>query len=166
VAQIKLKDNIVNTYADLPPVGSDAPDFRLTTTAFKDISLKDFTGKRILLNIFPSIDTGVCQASVRRFNDEVQKLANTVVLCVSTDLPFAHKRFCAAEGLENVISASALRTRSFGKDYGVMMADGAWEGLFSRAVLIIDEKRKVIYRQQVPVTGEEPDYQKAIEILK
>lgn len=155
----------VNTVGDLPDIGSKAPEFRLTTAEFKDITLKDFAGKRVLLNIFPSVATGVCQASIRKFNEEVQKLNNTIVLCISIDLPFALSNFCAAEGLENVITASALRTRSFGKDYGVMMTDGPWEGLFSRAVVIVDEKGQVTYTQQVPAIGEEPDYQKAVAAL-
>lgn len=166
MAQIKLGENTVATYGSLPEKGSEAPDFKLTGTEFKDVSLKDFSGKRVVLNIFPSIATGVCSASVRRFNAEAEKLHNTVILCVSVDLPFSHATFCATEGLKNVISLSALRSRSFGKDYGVLMVDGKWEGMFSRAVVILGESHKVIYTEQVPVIGQEPDYESAITVLK
>ena len=166
MAKVSFRDGFINTFADLPEVGTIAPDFRLTNTDFKDVSLKDFAGKRIVLNIFPTIDTGVCSASVRRFNSEAEKLHNTVVLCVSMDLPLAHKNFCAAEGLKNVISLSALRTRAFGKDYGVLITSGAWEGLFSRAVVIINEQGKIIYTEQVPAIGQEPDYESALKAIK
>jgi len=166
MAQIKLGDVTVNTYGSLPEKGSKAPDFKLTGTEFKDISLKDYSSKRVVLNIFPSIATGVCSASVRRFNAEAEKLHNTVVICVSVDLPFSHAAFCAAEGLKNVVSVSALRSRAFGKDYGVLMVDGKWEGMFSRAVVVLDENHEVIYTEQVPAIGQEPDYESAIAALK
>ncbi len=166
MANIKLGENQISTVGDLPAIGSKAPDFRLTTTDFKDVSLSDFSGKKILLNIFPSIATGVCSASVRRFNQEAANLENTAVLCISVDLPFSLHSFCEAEGIDNVTSLSAMRTRSFGKDYGVMIADGSWEGLFSRSVVVVDENGNVVYTEQVPQIGQEPDYEKALQALK
>lgn len=165
MATITLKGNPIHTAGDLPEIGSKAPDFLLTKTDLADVSLKDFAGKRIVLNIFPSIDTGVCAASVRKFNAEAGKLENTVVLCASLDLPFAHNRFCSAEGLENVISVSELRKRAFGEDYGVRIIDGPLAGLLSRAVVIIDDKGKVIYTEQVPEIAQEPDYEAALKAL-
>lgn len=165
MAEITLKGNKIHTYGTLPAVGSKAPDFLLTKTDLADVSLKDFAGKKIVLNIFPSIDTGVCAASVRRFNEEVQKLQDTVVLCASIDLPFAHSRFCGAEGLESVISVSELRKRQFGEDYGVRIIDGPLAGLFSRAIVVIDEKGIVKYTEQVPEIAQEPDYAAALKAL-
>lgn len=165
MAEITLKGNKIHTYGTLPAVGSKAPDFLLTKTDLADVSLKDFAGKRIVLNIFPSIDTGVCAASVRKFNEEVQKLQETVVLCASIDLPFAHSRFCGAEGLESVISVSELRKRQFGEDYGVRIIDGPLAGFFSRAVVVIDEKGVVKYTEQVPEIAQEPDYAAALKAL-
>ncbi|GAK49264.1 thiol peroxidase [Candidatus Moduliflexus flocculans] len=166
MAEITLKGNKIHTYGTLPEVGSKAPDFVLTKTDLADVSLKDFAGKKIVLNIFPSIDTGVCAASVRKFNEEVQKLENTVVLCASIDLPFAHSRFCGAEGLESVISVSELRKRQFGEDYGVRIVDGPLAGLFSRAVVVIDEKGVVTYTEQVPEIAQEPNYEAALKALR
>ena len=165
MSQITLKGNPIHTCGTLPAVGSQAADFVLTKTDFADVSLQNFAGKKIVLNIFPSIDTPVCATSVRRFNTEAVKLKNTVVLCVSVDLPFAHNRFCGAEGLQNVIPVSELRKRKFGEDYGVRIVDGPLAGLFSRAVVIIDEKGKVIYTEQVPEIAQEPNYEAALKIL-
>ena len=165
MAAITLKGNPINTCGELPAVGSAAPDFSLTTSALADVSLKDYAGKRVVLNIFPSIDTGVCAASVRRFNAEVSKLDNAVVLCASLDLPFAHARFCGAEGLEDVISVTELRARGFGEDYGVRIVDGPLAGLLARAVVILDENHKVAYVEQVPEITQEPDYDKALAAL-
>ena len=165
MAEITLKGNKIHTYGTLPAVGSKAPDFLLTKTDLADVSLKDFAGKRIVLNIFPSIDTGVCAASVRRFNEEVQTLHDTVVLCASIDLPFAHSRFCGAEGLESVISVSELRKRQFGEDYGVRIIDGPLAGLFSRAVVVVDEKGVVKYTEQVPEIAQEPNYEAVLKAL-
>jgi thiol peroxidase len=165
MAKITLKGNSINTCGALPAVGSQAADFVLTKTDLADISLKDFTGKKIVLNILPSIDTPVCANSVRRFNVEAAKQKNTVVLCISVDLPFALNRFCGAEGLQNVIPVSELRKRKFGEDYGVRIIDGPLAGLFSRAVVIIDEKGKVIYTEQVPEIAQEPDYEAALKAL-
>jgi len=166
MAQITLKGNPINTFGNLPQTGSQAPDFKLTKTDLSDISLKDYAGKRIVLNIFPSLDTDVCANSVRRFNSEAEKLNNTIVLDVSKDLPFAHNRFCAAEGLENVVSTSELRNDKFGNDYGVRIVDGPLSGLLSRAVVIIDENGKVLYTEQVPEIAQEPDYEVALNALK
>ncbi|GAK59844.1 thiol peroxidase [Candidatus Vecturithrix granuli] len=166
MAKITLKGNPIHTCGELPARGSQAPDFVLTKTDLSDVSLKDFAGKRIVLNIFPSIDTSVCATSVRKFNEEAQKLDNTVVLCASLDLPFAHSRFCGAEGLKNVISVTELRKRAFGEDYGVRIIDGPLAGLFSRAVVIIDEHGKVLYTEQVPEIAQEPNYEAALKALK
>ncbi|MFN0117368.1 MAG: thiol peroxidase [Elusimicrobiota bacterium] len=166
MAKITFKGNPLNTKGDLPKVGSKAPDFVLTKTDLSDVSLKDFSGKKVVLNIFPSIDTPVCQTSVRKFNEEASKLANTVVVCVSVDLPFAHNRFCGAEGIKNVISTSELRNRSFGDTYGVRIAEGALAGLLSRAVVVIDETGNVKYSEQVPEIAQEPNYVNAIGALK
>lgn len=165
MAKITLKGNPINTCGTLPAVGSQAADFVLTKTDFADVSLQNFTGKKIVLNIFPSIDTPVCATSVRRFNAEAVKLNNAVVLCVSVDLPFAHQRFCGAEGLEKVIPVSELRKRKFGEDYGVRIIDGPLAGLLSRAVVVIDEKGKVIYTEQVPEIAQEPNYEAALKVL-
>ncbi|HIJ83544.1 MAG: tpx thiol peroxidase (atypical 2-Cys peroxiredoxin) [Magnetococcales bacterium] len=165
MANIKLKGNAIHTCGNLPAVGVAAPDFNLTKTDLSDVSLKDFAGKKVVLNIFPSIDTPVCAASVRRFNEAASKLSNTVVLCISLDLPFAHSRFCGAEGLNNVISVTELRTRGFGEVYGVRVVDGPLAGLFSRAIVIIDAMGKVSYTEQVPEITQEPDYSKALAAL-
>ena len=165
MAKITLKGNPINTCGTLPAVGSQAADFVLTKTDFADVSLQNFTGKKIVLNIFPSIDTPVCATSVRRFNAEAVKLNNAVVLCVSVDLPFAHQRFCGAEGLEKVIPVSELRKRKFGEDYGVRIIDGPLAGLLSRAVVVIDEQGKVIYTEQVLEIAQEPNYEAALKVL-
>lgn len=166
MANITLKGNPITTSGELPKVGTVAPDFKLTKTDLSDVGIKDFTGKRVVLNIFPSVDTPVCAASVRKFNQDVSNLANTVVLCISKDLPFALKRFCGAEGLENVVSASELRDSSFSSNYGVKILDGALEGLMSRAVVIINEEGTVTYTEQVPEIAQEPNYDAVIEALK
>ena len=165
MTEITLKGTPIHTCGTLPPVGSPAADFILTKTDLADVSLKDFAGKRMVLNIFPSIDTPVCAMSVRRFNADAAGLKNKVVLCVSADLPFAHSRFCAAEGLQNVITVSELRGRRFGEDYGVRIIDGPLAGLLSRAVVIIDEQGKIIYTEQVPEITQEPDYSAALKAL-
>jgi len=165
VAKILLKGEQIETIGELPAVKSMAPDFTLTKTDLSDVSLADFKGKRIILNIFPSIDTNVCAASARRFNEELNKLKNTVVLCISADLPFAHNRFCEAEGLKNITPLSVFRAPRFGKDYGVTIKTGPIAGLLSRAIVIIDEKGKVIYTEQVPEITQEPDYAAALKAL-
>jgi len=166
MAKITLKGNPTNTVGNLPAVGTNAPDFVMTKSDLSDVSLKDFAGKRIVLNIFPSLDTAVCATSVRKFNAELDKLANTVVLCASMDLPFAHKRFCTTEGLEKVVSISEMHHKGFGESYGVRIMDGPLAGIYSRAVVILNESGKVIYTEQVPEITQEPDYNAAIAILK
>ena len=165
MAQITLKGTPINTIGELPKVGDKAPNFTLTKRDLSETILEDFTGKRIVLNIFPSIDTQVCATSVRRFNVEASKLDNSVVLCVSADLPFAHERFCGAEGINDVLSLSSFRSEGFGKDYGVKITSGPLAGLLSRAVVIIDESGKVIYTEQVPEIVQEPNYEAALAAL-
>jgi len=167
MATITFKGNSIHTCGSLPAIGSNAIDFKLTGSNLADVSLADYAGKRVVLNIFPSIDTGVCAMSVRRFNKEVEKLPKTVVLCISADLPFAASRFCAAEGLTNVITLSELRPpRRFGEDYGVRMTDGPLAGLLSRAIVVLDEAGKVIYTEQVPEITQEPAYEPVVALLK
>lgn len=163
MAAITLKGNTIHTIGDLPSVGTKAPEFRLTRTDLSEASLSDFKGKKVVLNIFPSLDTSVCATSVRKFNAEIDKMNNAVVLCISKDLPFAHGRFCSTEGLNNVVSLSELRDDSFGKSYGVRITDGPLAGLMSRAVVVIDENQQVIYKEQVPEIAQEPDYAAALK---
>ena len=165
MATITLKGSPIHTNGDLPKVGAPAPAFSLTKIDLSDVGLDAFAGKTVVLNIFPSIDTPVCAASVRRFNAEVNKLADTVVLCASADLPFAHKRFCGAEGLDNVLSVSDLRDKGFGERYGVKVVDGPLAGLLARAVVVI-KGGKVTYTQLVPEIAEEPNYDAAIAAVK
>jgi thiol peroxidase len=162
MSKITLKGNPVTTVGELPAVGSAAPDFRLVKTDLSEVTLADFAGKTLVLNIFPSIDTPVCAASVRHFNAALDRLNNVAVLCISADLPFAHARFCGAEGLEKVLSVSDLRDKSFGERYGVKIADSVLAGLLSRAVVVVDGKGKVTYSQQVPEIAQEPDYDAAL----
>ena len=166
MAQVTLKGNAVNTIGELPKVGTQAPDFLLTKTDLTDVTLKDVAGKRGVLNIFPSVDTSVCAMTVRRFNAEISKVENATVLCVSRDLPFAHARFCGAEGLDNVVSVSELRNLDFGERYGMRIVDGPLASLLARAVVILDESGKVLYTQLVPEITEEPDYNAAMAVLK
>ena len=165
MAQITFKGNPIHTSGELPKIGATALDFRLTRTDLADISLADFRGKRIIMNIFPSLDTPVCATSVRKFNEEAGKLENAVVLCISRDLPFAHKRFCTAEGLANVVSASEYKDFSFSDRYGLRIVDGPLEGLFSRAIVVLDAAGKVLYTEQVPEIAQEPDYAAALKAL-
>ena len=165
MATIKLKGNSINTKGNLPEVGSQAPDFKLVKNDLSEISLSDYKGKKVVLNIFPSLDTDVCAASVRHFNEKVGKLENTVLISISKDLPFAHGRFCSTEGLNNVVPASGFRDTNFGADYGVELTDGPLKGLYSRAVVVLDETGKVKYTQQVPEITEEPDYDKALQTV-
>jgi len=165
MTRITLQGNPIDTIGELPKIGDTATDFTLTKTDLSDCTLKDFAGKKVVLNIFPSIDTSVCAASVRRFNVEAAAHPETVVLCISADLPFAHNRFCEVEGIENVIPLSVFRSPDFGKDYGVKIISGPLAGLMSRAVVIIDAAGKVIYTEQVPEIAQEPDYTKALAAL-
>jgi thioredoxin-dependent peroxiredoxin len=162
MAQVTFKGNPVHTNGDLPKVGGKAPDFKLTPGDLKDVSLADYQGKKKILNIVPSLDTPTCATSTRKFNQSAGKLANTVVLVVSADLPFAAKRFCTTEGLANVVPLSLMRSKAFAKDYGVLLQDGPLAGLCARAVVVIDEHDQVKYTQLVPEIGEEPDYDKAL----
>ncbi len=166
MSKITLGGNPVNTAGELPSKGTKAPDFKLTGTDLKDQKLSDYKGKKVVLNIFPSIDTSVCAASVRTFNKKAAEMDNTVVLNISNDLPFAHKRFCAAEGLENVHALSEFRDKNFSESYGVSMIDGGMHGLMSRAVVVVNENGEVAYNQQVPEIGQEPDYDSALNALK
>ena len=165
MAQITFKGNPIHSAGNLPKAGERAPDFSLTKDDLSDTSLKDYKGKRIVLNIFPSIDTPVCASSVRKFNEQASRLKNTAVLCISKDLPFAQKRFCASEGLSNVINASEYKNNTFSDAYKVKITDGPLAGLFSRAVVVIDEQGKVLYTEQVPEIAQEPDYAKALASL-
>lgn len=166
MASITLKGNKINTNGELPKAGAQAPDFRLVDAGLKDVTLADFAGKRKVLNIVPSLDTSVCAASTRKFNEKAASLKDTVVLVVSADLPFAMKRFCEAEGIKNVVSLSMMRSRNFAKDYGVLIQDGPLEGVAARAVVVLDQNNKVIHAQLVPEIATEPDYDKALSSLQ
>ncbi len=165
MAKVTFKDSEINTIGNLPAVGDSAPEFLLSKTDLSDITVSDFKGKRVVINIFPSIETPVCSLSVKRFNAEVEKLENTEILCVSKDLPFAHARFNAEEEIKNVISVCELRDQSFGENYGVRIIDGPLAGLFARALVVLDENSKVIFTQLVPEISQEPDYDSVIELL-
>lgn len=156
----------IHTYGELPAVGDKAPCFNLVSKDLSEITCDRFKGRRVVLNIFPSLDTAVCAASVRRFNQEAASLPGTTVLCVSMDLPFAAQRFCTAEGIDNLEVASAFRSPEFAKKYGVLMVDGPLAGLLARAVLIIDQDRNIVYRELVSEITHEPDYAAAISVLK
>ena len=165
MAQVAFKGNPVNTAGAVPAVGSKAPAFTVAGKDLSDVKLSDFAGKKVVLNIFPSIDTSVCAMSVRRFNAEASVLGNTVVLCISADLPFAHGRFCSVEGLDKVIPLSVFRSPEFGKDYGVAIAEGPLRGLLSRAVVIVDGAGQVVYAEHVAEITNEPDYEAALRAL-
>jgi len=162
MAKITFKGGDVNTQGDLPKIGSQAPNFKLTAGDLSEKSLTDFKGKKVILNIFPSIDTGTCATSVRKFNEKASGLDNTVVLCISKDLPFAQGRFCAAEGLDNVITLSEYKDSNFSDAYQLKIVDGPLAGLLSRVVVVIDEDGKVVYTEQVSEIANEPDYEKAL----
>jgi len=166
MAEVTFKGNPLHTAGSLPKVGTNAPDFKVIKADLSPMSLSEFRGKKVVLNIFPSIDTSVCATSVRRFNAEADKLNNTAVLCISRDLPFAQKRFCGAEGLNNVMMGSEYRDSSFSDAYGVRIVDGPLSGLLSRAIVVVDEAGKVIYTEQVPEIGQEPDYAKALSAIQ
>ncbi len=165
MAQTKLGENTVNTSGNLPGMGSIAPDFTLTGNDLKDVSLRNFAGKNVVLNIFPSVDTGVCAASVREFNKRASALNNTVVLCISKDLPFAMKRFCGAEGIDKVVTLSDFRNKGFSKTYGMEMIDGGMAGFFARSVVVIGSDGKVRHTEVVPSVGQEPNYDAALKSL-
>ena len=165
MAEITLKGNKIHTLGDLPKTGDKAKDFTLTGTDLSDKRLSDFSGK-IILNIFPSLDTPTCATSVRKFNEKAAGLENTTVLCISRDLPFAHGRFCTTEGIDKVVNLSDFRTCQFGKDYQLEIIDGPLAGLHSRAVIVLDDNKNIVYTQQVPEIVDEPDYDAAIEAVK
>jgi thioredoxin-dependent peroxiredoxin len=162
MTQVTFKGNPIRIAGSLPEIGSIAPDFRVVREDLTSLSLVELKGKRVILNIFPSLDTPVCAMSVRRFNVEAAKLANTVVLCISRDLPFAHKRFCTTEGIHSVITGSEYQDSSFSDAYGVRILEGPLAGLFSRAIVVINESGRVAYTEQVPDIAQEPDYAKAL----
>ena len=163
---IKFKGTPVHTYGTLPSTGSEAPCFKLTRSDLSELYCHDLKGKRIVLNIFPSLDTSVCATSVRKFNEMASRLENTVVVAISKDLPFAQARFCTTEGIDHVIAASAFRSPEFSKNYGVEMVDGPLAGLLARAVVGIGEDGKIIYEELVPEITHEPDYDAVMKALK
>lgn len=165
MANITLKGNPIHTNGELPAVGTAAPDFSLVNKDLADVSLGDYAGKKKLLNIVPSLDTGVCATSTQKFNSAMAGKDNAVALVISADLPFAMSRFCSTEGIDNVISLSMMRSKNFAKDYGVLITDGPLAGVCARAVVVLDEDNKVIYTQLVPEIGEEPDYDSALAVL-
>lgn len=163
MAKITLKGNEVNTSGSLPSIGETAKNFELVGSDLSTKTLEDFKGQTLILNIFPSLDTGTCAASVRHFNQTAASLDNTKVLCISRDLPFAQNRFCGAEGLANVITLSDFKTGQFGKDYGLEILDGPLAGLSSRCIVVIDSEGKVTYTEQVAEIVNEPDYETALK---
>ncbi|MDG4549526.1 MAG: thiol peroxidase [Candidatus Contendobacter sp.] len=165
MATLTFKGNPIHTNGDLPAVGATAPDFKLVTASLKDVGLADFAGKKKLLNIVPSLDTPVCALSTRKFNDHAKVHPDTVILVISADLPFAQKRFCGNEGLDNVVTLSMMRSRKFAKDYGVLLEDGPLAGLTARAVIVLDETNGVRHVELVPEIGQEPDYEAALAAL-
>ena len=165
MSTITLGGNPVHTSGELPKIGTQLADFKLVKNDLSIATLADFSGKRAVLNIFPSIDTGTCAASVRKFNETAANLHNTVVLCISRDLPFAQKRFCGAEGIENVVNLSDFKDGSFGKTNGLEITDGVLAGLHSRAVIVIDEKGTVLHTEQVQEIANEPNYEAALAVL-
>ena len=165
MAKITLKGNPINTSGDLPVKGQQAHNFTLVKSDLGTLSLSELKGKKVLLNIFPSLDTSVCATSVRKFNLYAAGLPNVAVLAISKDLPFAHGRFCTTEGISNLTTLSGFRDAEFGRSYGVDISDGPMAGLYARSVVVIDEKGKVIYSQLVPETGKEPDYEPALAVL-
>ncbi len=165
MAEITLKGNPIHTNGDLPAAGSTAPDFRLTTNELNDVGLEDFAGKRKILSIVPSLDTGVCAESTLKFNELVARHDDVVMLVVSADLPFAQARFCGAEGIDRLHTLSMMRSKNFAKDYGVLVQDGPLAGVTARAVVVLDAGNKVLYTELVPEIGQEPDYDAAFAAL-
>jgi len=165
MASITLGGNAINTNGELPLLGTTAPNFKLVKNDLSVVSLSDFKGSKLVLNIFPSIDTGTCATSVRTFNAKASALENTKVLCISRDLPFAQKRFCGSEGLESVVNLSDFNTGSFGKDYGLEIVDGPLSGLHSRVVIVLDESATVKYTEQISEIADEPNYEAALNSL-
>ncbi|MFO7869797.1 MAG: thiol peroxidase [Bacteroidales bacterium] len=165
MAQITFKGKNIHTSGSLPEIGSKAPDFTLVANDLTEVTLDMYKGKQVVLNIFPSIDTGVCAASVRQFNKLAADFDNTEVLCVSRDLPFAQARFCGAEGIENVVTLSDFNTADFGKNYGLLMEDGPLKGLHSRVVIVLNTDGNIVYTEQVPDIAQEPNYDEVLKVL-
>ena len=165
MAQITLKGNPINTIGELPTIGSKAPDFVLTKVDLSPYSSSEMEGKKVVMNIFPSLDTSTCATAVRHFNAKAAGLENTIVLCISQDLPFAQKRFCGAEGIEDAITLSGFRNPEFAESYGVKILDMPMAGLNARSVVVLDEKGIVVYTEQVPEIGQEPNYEAALSAL-
>lgn len=166
MATTSLKGNEINTIGNLPEVGSQAPDFLLVKPDLSEVSLAHYHGNKVILNIYPSVDTGTCAMSTVKFNQEASKLSGTRIICISKDLPFAFKRYCEAEGIDSLDTLSAFRSEEFGVDYGVAMVDGPLEGLMARSIVVIDEEGKVIYTELVPEITSEPNYEKAIAAVQ
>ncbi|RED98019.1 thiol peroxidase [Marinoscillum furvescens] len=165
MSQVTLKGNPVNTVGSLPAKGQPAPNFKLVKADLSEAALSDFKGQKVVLNIFPSIDTGTCATSVRQFNEKVAGMDNTVVLCISRDLPFAHGRFCGAEGIDQAVTLSTFRDENFSQDYGVEMVDGPLKGLTARSVVVVNEEGEVVYTELVPEIVDEPNYDAALAAL-
>ena len=165
MATITLKGTPIQTSGELPAIGSEVPGLRLVDLSLKDVALHDFVGKRKVLNIFPSVDTPTCAMSVRQFNQKASTLKNAVVLCISADLPFAQKRFCGAEAIDNVVMLSLMRGRNFAKDYGLLIENGPLAGLCARAVIVLDEQDRVIHAELVAEVADEPNYDAALKAL-
>ena len=166
MANVTLQGNPIQTLGTLPEIGSKAPNFRLANSKLQDVSLEDYQGSKVILNIFHSVDTGTCASSVREFNKKVASLKNTKVLCVSKDLPFAQSRFCGAEGIENVEMLSDFRNGSFGNDYNLTFTNGPVEGLLSRSIVVLDENGIILHTEQVQEVVDEPDYEGALNAVK
>lgn len=165
MASITLGGNPVNTNGELPSIGNKAPEFYLTSSDMSSKRMEDYAGKKVVMNIFPSVDTGVCATSVRKFNEKAAGLSNTAVLCISRDLPFAQKRFCGAEGISNVEMLSDYKDASFGMNYGVLMEDGKFDKLHARAIVVLNETGNVIHTELVPEIGQEPNYDAVYAVL-
>jgi thiol peroxidase len=165
MANITLKGNSISTSGDLPNIGDQAKNFSLIGKDLQEVTLNDFQGERIVMNIFPSVDTGICAISVKTFNEKAANLSNTKVLCISRDLPFAQNRFCGAENIENVLTLSDFATGTFGKDYGLTIMDGALANLHSRCIVVLDESHKIIHTEQVDEITSEPNYETALAVL-
>lgn len=165
MAEITLQGNAIHTSGELPARGDQAPDFRLTTRELKDLGLNDFQGRKVL-NIFPSIDTPTCASSVRQFNQRASRFEGVSLLMISADLPFAHNRFCEAEGIDSVTTLSTLRDHGFAENYGLLMEDGPLAGLTARAIVVLDEDNRILHTELVPEIADEPDYEAALEAVK
>lgn len=166
MAHLKIGEKVVNTNGNIPAAGSKAPDFTLTGNDLKDVTLSHYEGKTVVMNIFPSIDTSTCAASVRQFNKRAAEIPETVILCIARDLPYAMRRFCGAEGIDKVVTLSDFRSDQFWKSYGVMMTDGPMRGLFARVVIVVDAHGIIRYEELVPVIGQEPNYDAALAAVR